>query len=188
MRRWTGIALLLLALTAAGCNSPQPELFTLAESAGTPIERPLAPVALRDVNIAKYLDRPQIVSHRTAYELAYSDSERWGEAMDEMVPRVLIEDLTQRLPTTRIAAAASGMVPEAERILIVNIDRFDADPDGTVVLEARWSLRTELRAGTFEATRIVVPAKSIRAVDLVPAMSAGLGQFSDQLARALAGG
>jgi uncharacterized lipoprotein YmbA len=143
---------------------------------------------LREVNLAKYLDRPQIVSHRTAYALSYSDTERWGEPMDEMVPRVLIQDLTQRLPATRIAAAASGMVPEAERVLIVNIDRFDADPDGTVVLEARWALRTELRAGSFEKTRIEVPAGSTRAVDLVPAMSTCLGQFGDQLARALAGG
>ena len=101
---------------------------------------------------------------------------------------MLIEDLTQRLPATRIAAAASGMVPEAERVLIVNIDRFDADPDGTVVLEARWALRTETRAGSFEKTRIAIAAGSTHPVDLVAAMSAGLGQFSDQLARALAGG
>ena len=187
MRRRTALAL-LLPLLAAACSSPAPKLFTLERSAGDPIERPLAAVVLREVNIAKYLDRPQIVSHRTAYELAYSDTERWGEPMDEMVPRILIEDLTQRLPATRIAAAASGMVPEAERVLIVNIDRFDADPDGTVVLEARWALRTETRAGSFEKTRIAVPAGSTRPAALVAAMSAGLGQFSDQLARALAGG
>jgi hypothetical protein len=185
MRR-PGVLAALLAVVAAGCSSPQPSLYTLERSAGTPDERALAPVVVREVNVARYLDRPQIVTHRTAYELAYSDTERWGEPLDEMVPRVLTEDLTQRLPATRIAGAASGMVPEAERILIVNIDRFDADPDGTVVLEARWAVRTEQRAGTFEKTRITVRAASTHAADLVAAMSTGLGQLGDQLAAAIA--
>ena len=185
MKRARASAMLLM-LAAAGCTSPQPTLYTLERSAGTPDDRVLAPVAVREVNLAKYLDRPQIVRHRTGYELAYSDTERWAEPLDEMVPRVLTEDLTQRLPATRIAGAASGMVPEAERILIVNIDRFDADPDGAVVLEARWSVRSELRAGTFEKSRITVPAASTRAADLVAAMSTGLGRLGDQLAAALA--
>ena len=43
MRRWVTLALLL---SLAACTSPQPTLYTLERTAGTPNERPLAPVAL----------------------------------------------------------------------------------------------------------------------------------------------
>lgn len=172
----------------AGCSSPQPTLYTLAPRPGTPIDRPLASVALRTVSVAKYLDRPQIVRHRTAYELAVSDRERWGEALDEMVPRVLADDLAQRLPATRIATAASDMVPDANRSLTLDVERFDADPDGTVVLEVHWLLRSGTQDGKMQATRIAVPAGSAQTADLVAAMSICLAQLSDQLAEALAGG
>jgi uncharacterized lipoprotein YmbA len=176
-----------LPLLAIGCSSPQPNLYTLAPRPGTPIDRPLPSVALQSVGVAKYLDRPQIVRHRSAYELAVSDAARWGEAMDEMVPRVLVDDLAQRLPATPIATASSGMVPEAKRILTVDIDRFDADPDGTVVLEARWSLRSGARDGKMQTTRIAVPAGSTQTADLVAAMSTCLAQLSDRFVEALAG-
>ncbi len=176
-----------LALCAAGCASPEPMLYTLAPRPGTPDARRLPSVALQTVGVAKYLDRPQIVRHRTDYELVLSQGERWGEAMDEMVPRVLVDDLAQRLPATRIDTAASGMVPDAGRVLTLDIDRFDADPDGTIVLEARWTLRSGAREGAMRTTRIAVPAGSAKTADLVAAMSACLGQLSDQLAQVLAG-
>lgn len=188
MRRALGFFVVALALAAAGCNSPLPAFYTLAPIPGTPIERPLPPVALRDVVVAKYLDRPQIVSHRSEYQLALDDRERWAEPLDEMVPRVLVEDLAQRLPATRIALASSGMVPEAQRTLIVDIDRFDADPGGTVVLEARWSVRAGDTPATLQTARITAPAGSAHAADLVAAMSGALGQLADQLAKGLGGG
>ena len=186
-RRWVPIAC-ALAFVAAGCGSTPPTLYTLVPRPGTPNDRPFAPIVLRTVTVAKYLDRPQIVSHRTDYELALSDSVRWGEALDEMVPRVLIDDLAQRLPKTRIATAASGMVPEANRTLTLDIDRFDADPDDTVVLDVRWTLLPGAQDGAMQTTRIAVPAGSSKTVDLVAAMSGCIAELSDRLAQALAGG
>jgi uncharacterized protein len=182
-------AVLFCALAAvSGCSSPAPALYTLAPLPGTPIDRPFAPVALRTVGVAEYLDRPQIVHHKNVYELAMSDTVRWGEAIDEMVPRVLREDLEQRLPNTPIAAGSSGMVPGDSRVLSLDIDRFDADPDGTVVLEARWTLRSGTQEGRVRTTRVTVAAGSTKTVALVAAMSSSLAQLSDQLAQALANG
>lgn len=185
--RWAAIAG-ALALCAAGCTSPEPTLYTLAPRPGAPVAHPPASVALRAVDVAKYLDRPQIVHHRTDYELGLSNGARWGEALDEMVPRVLVDDLAQRLPGTLIASEASGMVPEPDRVLTLDIDRFDADPDGAVVLEVRWTMQSGAQEGKMRTTRIAVPAGAAGTVDLVAAMSACLGQLSDQLAQALGGG
>lgn len=183
-------ALLALLGTAAlvACSSPDPNLYTLVPEHGTVLADPLPPITLGPVTVARYLDRPQIVRHRTLYELDYSDTERWGESLDDMVPRILAENLTQRLPDMRIALQSSDMMNDAARSLPVSIERFDADPSGTVILEARWAVRNHGggSGGALEEARIEKHAASSETPDLVAAMSDCLGELSDRLAAALA--
>jgi uncharacterized protein len=182
-------AVFALLGTAAlvACSSPDPNLYMLVPEHGTVLADPLPPIRLGPVTVARYLDRPQIVHHRTPYELDYSDTERWGEALDDMVPRILAEDLTQRLPDTRIALQSSDMMNDAARSLPISIERFDADPSGTVILEARWAVRNHGGgAAALEEARIEKHAASSETPDLVAAMSDCLGELSDRLAAALA--
>lgn len=183
VRGWLAAALLPLA--AAACWSPQPALYMLVPEAGKPVDHALAPVAVRIELAAKYLDRPQIVRHHTAYELGMSDDERWGEPIAEMIAHVLVAELAQRLPGTTIATASSAMMPETARNVVVEIGRFDADPDGTVVLDARWTIVGRGGPRAPQSARIALPAGKKDTSALVAAMSRCLGQLSDRLAAAL---
>ena len=180
-----------LGLLAAleGCTtSPNSRFFTLAPqppvtaSAG----RSPATVAVKPVELAKYLDRPQIVRHSNAYELQISDLERWGEEMRDMVTRVLIENLTLRLPASQVVGASGSLTIRADVTVEVDISRFDADQNGKVFLDARSAVQREARRPSSWSDRITVQPASPSVPDLVAAMSDALGQLSDHIAQALA--
>jgi hypothetical protein len=175
-----------LAALAACSGSPPPALYTLVPRPGTPIGRPAPTVVLRTVEIAKYLDRPEIVRRRTDYELKVADTVRWAEGMADMVARVLAADLAQRLPASAITLAEGAVTAPAATTLALDVARFDPDPDGTVVLVARWAVGRGERAGAVQLTRIEVKPTSPATADLVAAMSDALAQLSDTMAQALA--
>ena len=176
--------------TLTACRSAPARTYTLASTPGT--ARPGAPVAIviRDIALPKYLDRPQIVRYGDAYELTLSDFERWGEPLSDMVGRLLVENLSQRLPRSTIYLAASPVAAPADAILDVDITRFEAAASGDVLLEARWAVRDEASDNTrwSQSTRFTATPVTSDTAALVAAMSDALGQLSDAMADSLVSG
>ena len=170
-----------------GCmTSPNSRFFTLAPqpvAASTGRSPPI--VAVKPVELAKYLDRPQIVRHSDAYELQLSDLERWGEEMRDMVTRVLIENLSLRLPAGQVVGASGSLTIRADVTVEVDISRFDTDEAGKVILDARSAVQRETRRPSMWPDRITVQPASPSTTDLVAAMSDALGQLSDRIAKVL---
>ena len=171
-----------------GCTtSPNSRFFTLAaQPAAAPPGRSPPTVAVKPVELAKYLDRPQIVRHSDAYELQISDLERWGEEMHDMVTRVLIENLSLRLPASQVVGTSGSLTVRADVTVEVDISRFDTDQSGKVFLDARSAVQREVRRPSMWSDRITVQPTSPSVTDLVAAMSDALGQLSDRIARVLA--
>lgn len=176
------------AALLAACRTKPPRLYTLVARPGVVIDRKLPLVAVRSVQIAKYLDRPQIVRHKTDFEFTESDFDEWAEGLDEMATRVLIDDLALRLPQVEIARTDGVLAPASGTLVAVEIDRFDPDPDGTAVLEARWLIRRDEKAGEVRSERIVEHAPAEDYTALASAMSDCLGQLADRIAAALSAG
>ena len=170
-----------------GCTtSPDSRFFTLVPRPAAAAGRSPATVAVKPVELAKYLDRPQIVRHSDAYELQISDLERWGEEMRDMVTRVLIENLTLRLPASQVVGASGSLTVRADVTVEVDISRFDADQNGKVFLDARSAVQRDGRRPSLGSDRISVQPVSPSVPDLVAAMSDALGQLSDRIAKVLA--
>jgi uncharacterized protein len=177
------------AALVAGCAaSPSPRLFLLAP---TPSRAPATAdfagtVALKKVDIPSYLDRPQLVRLSDPYELQLSELDRWGEGTHEMVTRVLASNLGQRLPASQVFVADSGALSVPAQIIIeVDINRFDAEPSGFVVLVGQWVVRHgELLRG-IDAATVRVEGASAAPSDLVAAMSEALGGFADRIAASI---
>jgi uncharacterized protein len=176
------------AALLAACRAAPPRLYTLVARPGVVIDRKLPLVAVRSVQIAKYLDRPQIVRHKTDFEFTTSDFDEWAEGLDDMATRVLIEDLALRLPQTPLARTDGVLAPATGTLVAVEIDRFDPDPDGTAVLEVRWLIRRDDKEGDVRSERIAEPASADDYTALVSAMSDCLGQLADRIATALSAG
>jgi len=182
-----GLLGLTLAGTAAACTSPEPAYYTLAAVPGVPQRGGPATVELRRPGLAGYLDRPGIVRSNSAYSLLVTGSERWGEPLGDLFARILAEDLNSRLPGSSVFTSAGSITAEADATVETDIQRFDADPSGQVVLLAQVAVSRGLARGSA-ATRVVrltVQPASARTADLVAAMSTALGQLADTLAAML---
>lgn len=180
-------AALFLALALSACaRSPDPAYFALAPVPGAPQRLVAAPgvVELRRVGLAGYLDRPEIVRADAGYRLRVAADERWAEPLGDMIGRVLAQDLTQRLPGVTILSEAGAITAGGDRVVEVDIQRFDADRGGTVVLLAQASVRRRGAdgSGLTRTVQFSVPPAGAGAEALVAAMSAALGQLADSIA------
>jgi uncharacterized lipoprotein YmbA len=179
----------LLSALVACSTTPPPRVVTLVPRPTTATQqayRSSTTVMVKSVELAKYLDRPQIVRYSDTYELELSEFERWGEGMRDMVTRVLVENLAMRLPNSQVFAGSGPLTMRADAAVEVDISRFDADPGGAVILAARWTVQREAKKARLESERISVPAGISTTTQLVAAMSDALGQLGDHIALALA--
>ena len=119
--------LLLLAAAPVGCASPSPTLYVLAPLPGTPQPGGPRTVELREIGLARYLERPQIVRSSEGYRLDVLSNEWWGEPLGAMLGRVLVQELTQRLPGSTVFAESGAISANAVSTVAVNIQRLDAD-------------------------------------------------------------
>jgi uncharacterized lipoprotein YmbA len=182
--------MLLTELVAlAGCSSPSPALYTLSAVPGTP--QPGGPrwVVLREISLARYLEREQIVRSSEGNRLDVRSNDWWGEPLGSMLSRVLVENLSQRLPGSGVLSEFGAITSESESIVELNIQRMDAGSDGMLVLLAQISvgkLRGR-RNSLTRSSRITVPLTGPDTQSLVVAMSTATGQLADAIAEMLRG-
>jgi len=136
------IAVALFAL--AGCAMTPPPTFYQLEEPANPglggLDRGVA-VGVGPVNMAAYLDRPQIVTREKAHTLQLSEANAWAEPLKESIIRVIGVNLSNMLQTTRIFKfpMRDRIIPLEYRIAL-DIPRFDGVLGGDVQLVARWTL------------------------------------------------
>ena len=184
------LAMSLLASTAlAGCASPNPNFYTLAIIPGVARGGGPATVQLRRIGLAGYLDRNTIVRSDTSYQLHIDDNERWGEPPGDMIGRVLAQDLTQRLPGSTVFTESGAITADADTIVEVDVQRFDLDVSGLVVLAAQVAVERSRTGAALaaRALRFTERPASGSTSDLVAAMSVALGHLADAAADMLRG-
>jgi uncharacterized protein len=136
---------LLLALLVAGCaGSPPVNLYTLsaapAPAADTRSPQSPAIVALGPIILPDYIDRPQIVTRKSAYQLELAAYDQWAAPLYDMLPRVLVEDVALRLSSDRVVAFPQVGDASFDYRIAVDVSRFDVDATGAATLAARWQL------------------------------------------------
>ncbi len=156
-----------------------------ASSAPTLPSTPLVRVAA--VHIPSSLDREEIVRRGSGNELEINGLDRWGAPLDEMVQRVLTEDLLERLPAGAVVLPSSPAPAWTDRI-VVDILQFQSDADGAVVLEGSWSL-LEPKSSTPSLIRNIryseTASPAARYGDQAAAMSRMLGRLADEIVMSL---
>jgi uncharacterized lipoprotein YmbA len=172
----------------AGCSTaPSAKLYTLAARPAPPVADPAKTISVRHVEIAKYLERPQIVRYLDPYQIDALEFDRWGEELGDMVTRVVVADLALRLPGSEVYAATGPLtLPRSDITIEINIDKFDADPGGAVVLAAQWVVHGGKHRDKLRSEQIRVATTSNDATAQVAAMSDALGQLANLIAASLA--
>jgi hypothetical protein len=185
MRRWLVLAIAVACL--AGCASPSPALYTIATVQGPAQGRGPKVVVVRQIALARFLDRQQIVRSSENYRLEVLSNDWWGEPLGAMLSRVLVEELDQRLPGSAVYSESGAVSVSPDASVELNIQRLDADAAGNVVLAAQAAVVFERRrnAPVTRSFRIVVPQPSSDVSGEVAAISAAVGQLADGLATML---
>ncbi len=136
--------LAFLGITLCGCGiSPKPDFYLLHQAASsrlTGLERGIA-IGIGPVNVAPYLDRPQIVTRTGNHRLQMSEFHRWSEPLKSGISTVLAINLSNKLQSNRVylLPRQNRTIPLDYRI-IIDIVRFDGQLAGTAQLAARWTL------------------------------------------------
>ncbi len=181
------VLLLPAAFGLARCASPDPALYTLRAVPGMAAGGAPATVKVARPGLAGYLDRPEIVRDSSANRLLLRGGERWGEPLGDMIGRVLALDLSQRLPGSSVFTEAGAISVDAAVTVEVDIQRFDLDTSGVVVLLVQTAVQPVRgsRSPIARSIRLTVQPTGPDTPELVTAMSVALGQLADQVAAVL---
>jgi uncharacterized protein len=182
----TGLVGLVLAAGAgAACGSSPPSSFyALSAENGVAQPAPVRTIKLRRPGIAGYLDRPEIVRKIVDHRLGVDDADRWAAPLDEMLGRVLAQDVEQRLTGTVVFTEDGAITADADVTLELDVRRFDVSDGGEVSLVAEVAM-TKGDTHTPLATRAVHLHEAPRAsttTALVVAMSDLVGKLADEMA------
>jgi uncharacterized protein len=177
-----GLLLGMALLPAACASSPNPALYTLAMVPGAVRHGAPKTVQLRSIALARYLERAQIVRSSEGYRLDLLGSDWWGEPLEAMLSRVLVQGLSQRLPDSTVFAETGAITATPAATVEVNLLRMDLDASGALLLQAQMAVGPRTAAAEI---RVRPDAAGTPA--LVAAMSQAVGLLADRLAGMLDG-
>ena len=187
-RRLAAYALPAIVLPALGgaCSSPEPVLYTIAVRPGSTFPSGPKIVLLRDIGLASYLDRKEVVRSSEDYKLGVMANDWWGESLGSLLGRVLVVELSQRLPNSTIYSESGSITADYNATVGVNIQRLDTDKAGTLILLAQAAV--EFNRPRRTAARTFTISKPLATPDtpgLVAAISDALGELADGIATLL---
>ena len=174
-----------VACELAGCGSSPPSSFyALSPESGAAHPSSFRTIKLRRPGIAGYLDRPDIVKTIIDHRLRANDTDRWAAPLDEMLGRVLAEDLEERLPGSVVFTEDGAITADAEATIEIDLRRFEVGAGGDVNLVAEVALEkgdAHVPAGT-RAVRLKQAPSAPGTSALVETMSEMLGKLADEIA------
>ncbi len=176
-------ALLLLAALPAACTSPNPVLYVLAPVPGPTRTGAPRNIALRSISLARYLERSQIVRSSEGYRLDVLSNEWWGEPLDALIDRILVQELAQRL------TGQHGVRGCRRHFYLAGCDGGGQHP----ALRSRpdWLAAavgadcSERETTGSRGVSVTVPPTGATTTALVSAMSNAIGQLADAIAALL---
>jgi uncharacterized lipoprotein YmbA len=184
-RVWT-LAALALTMVVVACSSPTPALYTIAPVTGPTQTGAPRIILLRQIGLARYLERSQIVRSTENYRLDVMANDWWGEPLGPMLSRILVEELGQRLQGSVVLSENGAVTSPADATIELNIQRLDEDQAGSLILHAQAEVdfkgRTTPVPRSFSFT---VPPPTPDQAGEVAAISVAIGHLADDLASVL---
>ncbi len=189
-----GIILGLLILVTTGCGSNMPTRFYVL----TPMNNPNSTSVVVDgreiaigvgpVELPMYLDRPQLVRRTAHNELQLSELEQWAEPLENNVPAVLAENLSNLLGTDEVNLYPWSSSTSLDYAVTLELNRFDWSSSGETVVSARWNIidptrRQVILTRKFHYIDQIKPGDSLAAVK---SKSHALERLSQDIAEELA--
>lgn len=189
--------LIILGAVLSGCittNPSQPASFYMLSSMS---ESKTAPqieigdgwfsIGIGPVQMPEYLNRPQIVSRKSAIELFLDEFNKWAEPLEDNFTRVLAENLANILSTDPVAILPSRSSIPVDYRVTVDVIRFDGILGKDITLIARWAIFGKERDELLSIRRSVYtePAGENNYQTFIRAKSRAVEKLSKDIAAAI---
>lgn len=132
-------------LLAAGCTLLAPaadpsRFFVLTALSTASAEGSALALGVGPVRVATYLAVSEIQVRTSPTELNRSAVDRWAEPLEEGITRVLAQNLSAELGTREVVLFPWYAEQSPSHQVQVSVRRFELEPDGSGVLEARYEV------------------------------------------------
>lgn len=179
--------LFLLAATIflAGCAQPSKSFYMLT-AGGQPPSGGGIGIGVGPVNLAEYIDRPNLVVQQAPNQLAIAEDHRWAGDLSAAVARVTAANLGRQLGTGNVRTYPWSRDEEIRYQITLDIRQLHSGEDGYAVIEAGWRAYA-LPERTLRASKTFVDREPL-AADGYPAMVAAQSRLLERLAVSIAAG
>ncbi len=181
------ILAIILTVTTAGCSiggATRPSQFFVLDSVSITTYDKLSDLMLGvgPIIIPGYIDRPQIVSKSDSAELHYAEYERWAEPMDEMLTRIITQNITKLTQSNNIVSHPWSSNANITHQLSAKIVKFENDMHGDALLIVQWQL-LDKNSGNSNSTysEYKVPAAGSKYSERISALNLALDQFANDV-------
>jgi uncharacterized lipoprotein YmbA len=138
----------VLGLLVAGCASHEPltTYYVLTQDAaagaksGTQAGIHGARVFIRRVDLPGYLQGTRLAARRADNQVVYSPTAQWAEPLSQGIADATAGAMDRTARVTVVGVIGGGIPPAREYDLKIDVERFEGDDKGAVVLLATWSL------------------------------------------------
>jgi uncharacterized protein len=178
-----------------GCVSQPSRFYLLSALPSTETAPPVASgqpgltIGVGPVVLPRYLDRPQIATRTSAYELKLAEFERWAEPLDTNFTRVVAENLAALIPSARVTPFPWPRATAVDSQVLVEVTHFLSHMGGESLLIADWTLLKGEgpQVLTTGRSRLSVPTSGQDYASIVAAMSQTVAELSREIAAATRG-
>lgn len=128
---------LLAAVFFTGCAQPGKTYYVLTASGPVPSGSGIG-IGVGPVNLAEYIDRPNLVTQQAPNQLGIAEDHRWAGDLNSSIARVTAANLGRQLHSGNVRTypwqADGGLVYQ----ITLDIRQLHSDLDGNAILEAGW--------------------------------------------------
>ena len=148
LRRLLHAAVPLVGILLAGCATHESltSYFVLTANppasavSGTQAAVHGVRVFIRRVDVPGYLQTTKLTTRLGENEVRYSPTAQWAEPLNEGITHAVENAIGRSSRVTVVGVAGGGVPPERDDDLKIDIERFEGNDHGDVVLVATWSL------------------------------------------------
>jgi len=185
--RLAAIAAALSIAACAGTPAPREQFFTLARPAAgaAPPASATPSVFVGPVSIPASVDRTQMVLATGSHQVDISDDYRWAEPLRDAIPRVVAEDLSQGLGTSRVLSSRMAAGAAFDFRVSIEVQRFDSSLADGATIDALWTVTPAAGSARSGRTLAHEALASHDAAALAAAHSRALERIARDIADAI---
>lgn len=185
------VALAAIALVIAACStSPKVNYYSLGfEGAASGAKSEDAPiVGIGPLRMPEYLKGKKIVMRSSGTEVKKLEFDRWTEPVEESFHRIVAINVDSLVDDIIALGYPYMHMADVDYRITGQINRFDADANGDVILDVLWNLADNQKQMLIPPRRDryqVSTNGSTKPADIVQAMNQALSQYSADVASSL---